>query len=105
MLAQAVLVNGDFIVAQYALEIPYEDKKITCSAISRIFVAARQEEVTGGTLFTNGCPNLNEAAMIIAAGVSKVIINSSPYNSDEMCALELLQSKNIDVITNTRIIM
>lgn len=105
MLAHAVLVNGDFIVAQHAEEVICGDIKTGCSAITMVFVASRQEEVEGGTLYVEGCPNTAEAAMMIAAKVARVVISASPYNADEMTALELLQKKDIEVVTNTRIIL
>lgn len=105
MLSQAVLVNGNFIVAQHAQEIVSGTYKANCSAITMVFVASRKEEVEGGTLFVSGCPNTSEAAMIIAANIEKVIINASPFNADEAIAIEMLQKSGIDVITNISIIL
>lgn len=105
MLSQAILINGDFIVAQPAQEVISGNYKANCSAITMVFVASRKEEVEGGTLFVNSCPTTSEAAMIIAANIAHVVVGASPFNADETVALEMLEKRGIHVTTNPRIIL
>lgn len=100
MLNQAVLVNGNFIVNSHSKEIYEGDLSFGCNAITMIFIKARQSEVEGGTLYVDGCPSINEASMIIVAKLRKIVITRDANDSDEMCALELLKERNIEVVIN-----
>lgn len=71
----------------------------------KAFMESRPSEIAGGTLFATGCPGLNEASMIIAATLNKVVFTREPANSDEMCALELLKERNIEIVLNPNIIL
>ena len=57
-------------------------------------------EVEGGTLYVDGCPSINEASMIIVAKLKKIVITRNANDSDEMCALELLKERNVEVVIN-----
>lgn len=106
MINHAVIVNGDFIVWQKIDHI-YNDGEITvdCDAIMKTFMASKQKDIEGGILYTNGCPDLINASMIIAAKLKKVVFNREPINSDEMCALELIKENGITVVCNPNIIL
>lgn len=100
MLSQAVLVNGDFIVCSHSKKVYEGDLNFNCNAIVMIFIKARQSEVEGGTLYVDGCPGINEASMIVVAKLKKIIITRDAADSDEMCALELLKERNVEVVIN-----
>ena len=100
MLNQAVLVNGDFIVNSHSKQIYDGELNFGCNAIVMVFLKARQSEVEGGTLYIDGCPSINEASMIIVAKLKKIVITRDAHDSDEMCALELLKERNIEVVIN-----
>lgn len=105
MLNKAVMVNNNFIVSVEEKEIYNSDVNVTCNAIEMLFVKSKQSEMSGGTLFIAGCPNLNEAGLIVAANFSKIIVNREPTMSDELMARELLLQKNIEFVVNPNIIL
>ena len=105
MLSHAIIVNDNFIVSQKIEHIYDGDITVDCNAIMKAFMESRTSEITGGTLFATGCPGLNEASMIIAAMLNKVVFTREPANSDEMCALELLKERNIEIVLNPNIIL
>ena len=80
-------------------------KRITGGKPMKTFMASKQEDIEGGILYTNGCPDLVNASMIIAAKLKKVVFNREPINSDEMCALELIKENGITVVCNPNIIL
>lgn len=104
MNTKAAIINGDFIVFQEISRIYEGQIKVNCNAIFKCFMASRQSEVEGGTLYTTGCPDLTAAGMIIAAKLGKIVYNEEPVDSDELCALELLKDNNIAVIYNPKLI-
>lgn len=105
MITKAVIVKGDFIVAQ-EIEYIYEGQiTVNCDAILKVFMASRSSEIEGGILYATGCPDLTASGMIIAAKLAKVVYNHMAITSDEMCAIELLKQNNIEVIYNPDIIL
>lgn len=106
MLTSAVIVRGDFIVCA-TKEVLYESTDITldCSAITKLFIKSRQQEVKGGTLYCAEFPTLQEAAIIISSKLKKVIAQQDPKDSDELCALEALKEAHIETIVNPKIIL
>lgn len=105
MLNHAILVNDDFIVNSRSINIYEGDLSVDCNAIMMVFIKAKQSEIENGTLFASGCIGLNEAAMIIAAKLAKVVLTREPTTSDEMCAVEILRENNIQVIYNPDILL
>lgn len=105
MINKAVIVKDDFIVSQEMEYIYDGELTVNCNAILKAFLASRQSEVEGGTLFASGCPGLVSVGMIIAANLKKVIYGREPTNSDEMCSIELLREKGIETIFNPNIIL
>lgn len=105
MLNKAVMVNENFIVSVEEKEIYNNDINVTCNAIDMLFVKSKQSEMGGGTLFLVGCPNLNEAGLMIAARFSKIVVNREPTMSDELMARELLLQNKIEYIINPDIIL
>lgn len=105
MLNSAVLVNGNFIVCSKSLNLYEGEIPINCNAIMMIFVKSKESEMAGGTLYVDGCPGYNEVSMIIAAGISKVVVQRDPITSEELCALEALKEKGITVEINSTIIL
>ena len=81
------------------------DITVECSAITRLFIKAREDEVEGGTLYTYGFPDLQEAAMIISSKLTKIVASQEPLTSDELCALEILKESNLSFIINPKIIL
>lgn len=106
MFTSAVIVSGDFIVCA-TKEVLYKSTDITlgCSAITKLFIKSRQQEVKGGTLYCTQCPTLQETAIIISSKLKKVIVQQEPKDSDELCALEALKNAHIEVIINPKIIL
>ena len=105
MLNQAAIVNGNFIVTSHSKTFYEGDYDFSCNAITMVFLKSRREEVIGGTLFANGCPGINEASMIIAAKLKKVVLNREPENSEELCAVEALKESNVEVVLNQNIFL
>lgn len=105
MLNSAVLVNDDFIVCSHSKHIYEGDLSLECNAVMMLFVKMKKTEMQGGTLYADGCVGLNEAAMIVAAKINKVILTRMPVMSDEMCAIEILKENNISVIYNSNNIL
>ena len=105
MMNRAIIVNGDFIVSEKHESIYEGDIVVECNAIMKTFMTSRMQDVEGGTLYANGCPSLNEAAMIISARLTKVVFSREPVMSDELCAIELLKENGIEVICNPEIIL
>lgn len=105
MPTKAVIVNDDFIVSQ-EIEYIYEGQiTVNCNAILKAFMASRQSEVEGGTLYATGCPGLTDAGVIIVAKLKRVVYSRNPENSDEMCAIELLKEHGIETVYNHNIIL
>lgn len=106
MLTSAAIVRGDFIVCA-TKEVLYESTDITldCSAITKLFIKSRQQEVKGGILYCAEFPTLQEAAIIISSKLKKVIAQQDPKDSDELCALEALKEAHIETIVNPKIIL
>ena len=105
MLDKAVMVNGDCIVCAREKEIYNNDINVTCNALSMLFIKSNLTEMNGGTIFLAGCPDLDEAGVIIAAKFAKIVVNREPTMSDELAARELLLQNNIDFIVKPEIIL
>ena len=105
MINQAIIVNNNFVVCQEAESIYDGDFAVRCNAIMKAFLAVRPEEVEGGTLFASGCAGPTEVSLIISANLSKVVFSREPVDSDELCAIELLKERNIEVVFNPNIII
>lgn len=104
MLNHAVLVNGDSVVCSRSFDI-YEgtDIRLGCNAVLMMVIKAQHDEMDGGTLYLNGCPGPNEASVIIAAKIKKVIMSRHPEDSDELCAVQALEEQGITVVLNPEI--
>ena len=100
VLQHAILVKDDYVVCQQLERIYDGDFSANCNAIMKVFITTKQEEIEGGILFVDGCPGISEAAMIISAKLSKVVINRDPVDSDELCAKALLEEKGVLVVLN-----
>lgn len=104
MNTKAAIVKDDFIVFQELSTIYEGQITVKCNAIFKCFMASRQSEIEGGTLYTIGCPDLTAAGMIIAAKLTRIVHSEEPTDSDQMCALELIKEHNIEVVHNPNII-
>lgn len=105
MIQKAAIANDDFIVSKEIEHIYNGEITVDCNAILQTFLASKQSEIEGGILYSDGCPGLTEAGIIVVAKLKKVVYNQEPNNSDEMCAIELLKEKGITTIYNPNIIL
>ena len=105
MLNQAAIVKDDFIVSTHSKVIYEGEPNFNCNAIMMVFLKPRQSEIVDGTLYANGCPGVNEASLIVVAKIKKAIFSREPETSDELCAIELLKEKGIEIIFNPDIIL
>lgn len=102
-MGKAVLINGDFTFTANGQEIYNHDIQVNCSCIGVLYVYCKKSEIKNGSIFTNHCPNLYEASMLIKSEIKSITVTHEPINSDELIARELMKQNNIEYFVDTHL--
>ena len=81
-----------------------EDIELQCGAILVLFTKVKNDEITDGTLFCKGCPDIDEATTLAVSEVKKLVFTTQPSSKNEILAIQLLVEKGFDVILNPSLI-
>lgn len=105
MTTKAIVVKDNFIAyAKKKKVLSQEDMKLQCGAILVLLTKVKNDEISDGTLYCKGCPNLDEATTLAVSNVRRIVFTAQPSSKEETCAIQLLAEKGFDVILNPNLI-